>query len=125
MLTAEPEEVSTEANPRLRWSVSSAESEVVVSLDGELDLATVEPLGRLLGEIVERRPTTITVDVARLSFLDSTGIHCLVNAAQTATRVDCRLVLRRPSATVVRILGICGVDEFLLGDADSDTTARR
>src|SRR3954449_5672063 len=109
----------------LRWSVSRVESEVVVCLDGVLDLATVEALSQLLREILEDRPATVAVDLARLSFLDSTGIHCLVNAAQTAASVGCKLIVRRPNATVVRVLGICGVDELLLDDADGETTARR
>ena len=125
MLDAQPEEVVMGNAERLRWSVSQVGSEVVVCLDGELDLATVGPLGRLLGEIVERRPATVAVDAAGLSFLDSTGIHCLVNAATAAETVGCKLVVRRPTATVVRVLGICGVDELLLDDTDGDSKARR
>jgi len=109
----------------LRWSVTRAGSEVVVCLDGDLDLATVEPVGRLVREILERPPATIAFDLARLSFLDSTGIHCLVNAAQHAASVDCKLVVRRPSATIVRVLGICGVDVLLLDDTDGDTRGHR
>ena len=111
---------------RLRWSVSSAApEEVEVCLDGELDLATADPLGRLLDEIVQQRPATLAVDMARLSFLDSTGINCLVSAALTAASVDCKLVVRRPSATVVRVLGICGVDALLLDDTDGETRGSR
>jgi len=109
----------------LRWSVSRVESEVVVSLDGDLDLATVEPLSGILREILERRPATVAVDLARVSFIDSTGIRCLVNAASAAATDGCKLVVRRPTATVVRVLGICGVDELLLDDTDRDPKARR
>jgi anti-sigma B factor antagonist len=125
MLTAEPEEVSTGGVEHLRWSVSSDAADVVVRLDGDLDLATVGEVGRLLGKIVERRPGTIALDATNLSFLDSTGIHCLVNAAEAASRVGSTLVLRNPSASVVRVLGICGVDELLLDAAGRDATARR
>ena len=110
---------------RLRWSVSRVESEVVVSLDGELDLATVEPLSGILREILEQRPATVALDMARVSFIDSTGIRCLVNAASAAATDGCKVVVRRPTATVVRVLGICGVDELLLDESARDPKARR
>ena len=122
--TSSPAVVS-EAADVLRWSVSHVESDVVVCLEGDLDLATVEPLGRLLREILESRPDTVVLDLARLSFLDSTGIHCLVNATRDAAGVGCKLVARHPTATVLRVLGICGVDGLLLDEADRGTTARR
>jgi anti-sigma B factor antagonist len=109
----------------LRWSVSQVGSEVVVGLEGDLDLATVEPLSGILREILEQRPATVAVDLARVSFLDSTGIRCLVNAARAAETDGCKLVVRRPTATVVRVLGICGVDELLLDDTHEDPKARR
>jgi len=125
MVRLNTEEVLTGGVERLRWSVAAEESEIVVALAGELDLATVDPLGRLLGELLQYRPTTVAVDAARLSFLDSSGIQCLVDAAQAATNVGCKLVVQRPTANVVRVLGICGLDQLLLADAESDPTARR
>ena len=109
----------------LRWSVSQLGSEIVLCLEGDLDLATFDPLSGILAEILEQRPATVAVDLARVSFLDSTGIRCLVNAARAAATEGCKLVVRRPSATVVRVLAICGVDELLLGDTDGDRKARR
>src|SRR5258705_13988123 len=108
----------------LRWSVSQVGSEVVVGLEGVLALATVEPLSGILHEILERRPATVAVDLAGVSFLDSTGIRCLVNAARAAATDGRKLVVRRPTATVVRVLGICGVADLLLDDADRDPKAR-
>src|SRR5579862_3807511 len=125
MVPPETEEECTGSAERLHWSVASAASEVVVSLDGELDLATVEPLGRVLAKILERRPATVAIDAACLSFLDSTGIRCLVDAAQTAAAVGCDLVVRRPTTNVLRVLEILGLDDFLLEDADRDSTAHR
>src|SRR4029077_12691495 len=110
MFTTEPEGVLMQGAEHLHWSVVSGDAEVVVSLEGELDLATVTPLGGLLRKIIEGGPPTVAVDLARVTFLDSTGLHCLVDAAQTAATVGRQLVVRRPSASVVRVLAICGVD---------------
>jgi len=125
MVRFNTEEVLTGGVERLRWSVAAEESEIVVALAGELDLATVEPLGRLLGEVLQCRPTTVAVDAARVTFLDSSGIQCLVDAAEAAATAGCKLVVQRPTANVVRVLGILGLDELLLAEADNDPTVRR
>jgi anti-sigma B factor antagonist len=104
--------------------MSFAADEVTIVLEGELDLSTAGGLGEFLREVLDRKPVKVAVDLAGLSFLDSTGIHCLVDAAQAASTVGCELVVRRPTRVAQRILQICGVDELLLdgtgGAASSD-----
>jgi hypothetical protein len=48
-----------------------------------------------------------------------------VDAVQRAADVGCRLVVRRPSARVVRVLAICGLEALLLDDTDGDTREHR
>jgi anti-anti-sigma factor len=87
---------------------------VEIALEGELDLSNAAALGAALESVVEAQPSTVRVDLAQLSFLDSTGLHCLLDAADKAAAVGCRLVVRRPNRTVMRVLSICGVDDVLL-----------
>ncbi len=57
----------------VQWSVSRADDEVAVALVGEVDLSNAAALGRALAEVVEMKPARIAVDLAGVSFLDSTG----------------------------------------------------
>jgi anti-anti-sigma factor len=110
----------------LQWSFTQSGADVTVVLAGELDLSTADRLGAFLREVAaERRPRILAVDVAKLSFLDSTGIHCLFDAAQAAAKAGGALVLRRPSPRIVRILEICGVDDVLLREPDGDASGDR
>ena len=67
----------------LQWSTARSANQVSVVLEGEVDLSTADVLSNLLAEVLAERPRKVVVDLAGVSFLDSTGIKCLL-AAQTA-----------------------------------------
>jgi anti-sigma B factor antagonist len=109
----------------LQWSVSSGDREVIVAVEGELDLANAEALGKVLQAVVDEKPVKVVVDLASLSFLDSTGIRCLVGAAQAAAKVGCKLVVRNAGGIVERVLQLCGVDKILMDDSGGDASEGR
>jgi anti-sigma B factor antagonist len=98
----------------LQWSVVRSTTEVVVSLVGEVDLSTADALSELLAGIVADRPPLVAVDVGRVSFLDSSGIKCLVGVAKCAARTGCSFVVRNPTSAIKQVFAICGVDALLL-----------
>lgn len=53
---------------------------------GELDLATAGQLERELAELITAGFTQITIDLHRVEYLDSTGLHLLLNAHAQAQR---------------------------------------
>jgi anti-sigma B factor antagonist len=107
-------EVSTEEP--LRWSVRCGAEGIDVALAGEMDLATSGPLAQALTEVLDTKPVTVRLDLAEVSFLDSSGIRCLVGAAERAAAVGGHLVVRNPTPMVLRVLELCGVDQLLLAD---------
>jgi anti-anti-sigma factor len=109
----------------LQWSVAAAAGTVTVSVEGELDLANCESLRAVLREVTSRKPDQVVVDLAQLSFLDSSGIRCLIGAAQDAQAGETRLVVRQPQPSVRRVMEVCGVDELLLGAPGPDTPPNR
>jgi anti-anti-sigma factor len=104
----------------LQWSVTSHDDEVEVSLVGEIDVSNVAALRRVLRRVVDAKPVKVNVDLARVSFLGSTGVQCLLEAAQAAAEAGSKLLVLRPTELVLRVLKICGVDEVLLADSDRD-----
>ena len=109
----------------LQWSVARSPHQVIVALAGEVDLSTTDALSNLLAEVLAERPPRIVVDLARVSFLDSSGIKCLLVAADSATSAGCRLIARRPTRAILRIFTICDVAERLLGDLAGDASVAR
>jgi anti-sigma B factor antagonist len=104
----------------LQWSVTSSSIEVTVALAGEVDLGNAGALAQGLAQVIDAMPVSVVIDLEQLSFLDSSGIRCLVNAAKDASAVGVHLVVRRPTPMILRALQICGVDELLLHGGSSE-----
>jgi anti-anti-sigma factor len=82
----------------------------VVSLRGELDMATAEGLSDWLVAIAG---SPVVVDLSGLTFMDSTGITALVMARKTMTEDGNELILSRPPPMVERVLQITGLSGWL------------
>jgi anti-sigma B factor antagonist len=68
--------------------------ETVVAVAGELDILTVPRLARTLDDIIRRRHSDVVIDLTRTEFIDSLGLHALLN-------VQRRLGERRRRLTVI------------------------
>ena len=59
----------------------------------------------------------VAVDLAAVTFMDSSGISVLIGAHRQSADLGHRLTLRFPSPAVVKVLKITGVDEVLTIEA--------
>jgi anti-sigma B factor antagonist len=89
-------------DPRLDFST---DVEGALVLHGEIDSYTAPGLAERLAA----DPPVDIVDVAGVTFIDSSGLRTLVEAHQLRTAAGTRLVLRAPSAAVQRLLEISGL----------------
>jgi anti-sigma B factor antagonist len=83
----------------------------VVQLRRELDLATVDVLRATLDGLGACR--SLVIDMRGLSFIDSSGLHLLVELQQRAERDGLELRLVAPPAPVDTPIRLCGLDERL------------
>jgi anti-anti-sigma factor len=90
---------------------SLASGAVLVSLQGELDLACAYTFDRELRRIEAGRPSCIVIDMRKLAFVDSSGLGRLLGARRRARRDGRRLVLVRGSQAIQRLLAIAGIEE--------------
>jgi len=90
-----------------------AGEEVIVSLEGELDLATMDAVRAALTAAVSPTAATVIVDIARLSFMDASGLGLLIAAHRRCADAGCRLTLRHPTGVVERILDIASPTHHL------------
>jgi anti-sigma B factor antagonist len=86
-----------------------------VSLAGDCDLAVRDELVTTLLAAVGRS-ASVTVDLAEVDFLDSSGIHGLVAAHRAAVERGGRLYLENPSGSVASVLDVTGVGDLLSRD---------
>src|SRR5919198_1320126 len=94
---------------------------VRVTLTGEVDCATAPEVREAINDVLCRRnPSTIYVDIAGITLLDSTGIGTLVVAHRIARDLCVELVVVNPNRFVARLFGVLGVAD-LLGVTDEHT----
>jgi anti-anti-sigma factor len=88
-----------------------------VHVGGELDIATTPQLERTLAASQAR---LVALDLRELAFLDSYGMHAIINAGIRARQAGRRLVLVRVPANLARMLKLTGSsDQVEIGDVDS------
>ena len=111
--------------PGLRVTVEfvpgSDDSGPVLRLSGEVDIQTSPVLDEQLRSVLGEGATSIVIDLADVTFLDSTGLSVLVAGLKRCQKVGgtVRLVSLRPN--VRRVLEITGLtDAFQVGPADRE-----
>jgi anti-anti-sigma factor len=81
---------------------------------GELDIATAPELSRLLDGL-RRRHHAVVLDLAEVTFIDSTGLSALMEARAESDRNGWEFSVSRPSAAVRRVVELAGLDHLLGG----------
>ena len=64
-----------------------------IDLSGELDIATKPVARQVINEAFERRPRQVVLNLSRLTFMDSSGVHLAIEARGLAAANDTDLVL--------------------------------
>jgi anti-sigma B factor antagonist len=94
-----------------------------LTVSGELDLVSSPVLERAL---VESDAELIVVDLRGLEFMDSSGLHVLIEAHQGMRDGGRRLVLVRAPEKVQRVFNLTGVSDALtIVDSPDEALARR
>jgi len=86
---------------------------VVVSVAGELDVATAPMLDAALVEAVRHHDAAVIIDLAATTFVDSAAVSILIKVWK-GLRVDERaLVLVAPNPKVRAVLEVLGIDQLV------------
>jgi anti-anti-sigma factor len=81
-----------------------------ISLSGEIDMSSAPVLlEALLIALADGRP--VTVDMRRVTFIDSSGLNAIVSSAAESSSRD-PLILKDPSAAVRRVLDLFGMEQM-------------
>ncbi len=82
----------------------------VVSVSGELDIATAEVAYAYITEVIDGWPVPIQVDLSGLTFCDASGLGALARIANHARRVGRQLRLTSVRPSLLKIMRITGLD---------------
>jgi anti-anti-sigma factor len=99
--------------PALSVRVKQEAGHVTVAIHGELDLATAPALEHELVELLKLVPDSLMLDLRDLAFIDSTGMHALIEVHDVAGRLGVELELCALSPPTNRVVDAMGVRELL------------
>ena len=106
-----------------RVEVERRDEALVVRPVGELDLATVEELSRVIEDAGET--SLLVLDLTALEFLDTSGLRFLLKKQADCTEAGTELRLVGGSGEVQRLLAVAGfADRLPLEDSVSTAISR-
>ena len=97
----------------LEVTTQDSSAQVTISLKGELDLSSVGKVQEELRRVEASGPPVLVLDLSKLTFLDSTGLRCLVTADERGREAGRRVVIVRGPDPVQRVFAITRLEERL------------
>ena len=82
----------------------------VVSVTGELDIATAEQAYVYLSDVIDAWPAPVSVDLSGLIFCDASGLGVLARTARHARQAGRQLRLTAARPSLLKIMRITGLD---------------
>jgi anti-sigma B factor antagonist len=82
----------------------------VVSVTGELDIATAEQAYLYISDVIDGWPTPVSVDLSGLTFCDASGLGVLARIARHARQAGRQLKLTAARPSLLKIMRITGLD---------------
>jgi anti-sigma B factor antagonist len=103
--------------PRPEFEVfAEPDGDVVLRVSGEIDAAVSPRFRDRLGELLDVSRDDVLVDLADVSFIDSSGLAVLVHAHHQLDGTGRRIVIARSSRTVTRALELAGLRALFDGE---------
>jgi anti-sigma B factor antagonist len=108
-----------------RCHVVHERARVRIVAAGELDVASAPQLQETLRTFLYTGFGRVVIDLRRLSFIDSTGLHVLLRYAELARRADLRFGLIPGPPAVQRIFELTGTDVLFDFEPELSRSASR
>jgi anti-anti-sigma factor len=104
-----PEEVPAQ----LGIAISAQGTTTTISLRGEWDLAQESAMRNVVNDVLERGPDCVVLDLSCLSFIDSTGIHGILELRKRSAQQHTHLVIVPGPRAVQRVFELTGLTDVL------------
>jgi anti-sigma B factor antagonist len=97
----------------------------VLPLEGEIDLHVSRRIAESLAEITKNKPDHVVVDLARASYIDSSGLAVLIEAMQRVEEYGGKFALAALQENVRSIFEIARLDQVfrIFPDVDAALAA--
>jgi anti-sigma B factor antagonist len=103
---------------------TSREGADVLSVEGEIDIATAPRLLAALNEIVAEAVRSVVVDLTSVGFMDSTGLALLINTHRRLTRARKGFAVVCPAGPLLRVFEITAMVDTLRVCPDRESASQ-
>ena len=94
----------------MNFEINNRGNVAIIALSGDIDLETSPQVRTALLDCVSLKGTVI-VDLAAVSYIDSSGVASLVEAFQNARKGETRFALAAVSEAAMRVLELARLDK--------------
>ena len=101
-----------DGHPNIDIDIVRHDGTVVVAVEGEVDLWAAALFAKSLAMAQETDAPAIVIDLDRVSFMDSAGLHMLLKFSTAECNRD-RLSVTQGSAQVRRLIELTGARRYL------------
>ncbi len=92
----------------------TSEKGMTVSLRGEIDHHNAALWrGEIDRLILEKKPRRVYLELSAIEFMDSSGLGLIMGRYSLLKKLGCELVLLEPSAAVLKICRLAGLERLL------------
>lgn len=95
-----------------------SDSAAILSLAGEIDLNTADKVIHCFQQLADEESTGVLIDATEVTFIDSSGLHALVEGKRLMHDLGCRIVLV-PSRQVRKLLEMVFPEPLFAARVDS------
>ncbi|HWM11442.1 MAG TPA: STAS domain-containing protein [Solirubrobacteraceae bacterium] len=82
----------------------------VLAVGGEVDYATVPTVADAVDDALAAGAVELWLDFSKIEFMDSAGLHLLIETRRRVAELNRRLAIVCPSPTVLRLIEVAGLD---------------
>ena len=86
----------------------------VLPLEGEIDLHVSPRISASLGAMIEQKPQRLVVDLANVTYIDSSGLAVLIEAMQNVEAYGGKFILAGIQENVKPIFEIARLDQVFI-----------
>jgi len=109
----EPDQIHPGAQDFSTRLVASGDGAAEVLVMGEVDVATAPQMRDILYSLLADGHHTLTIDLAPMTFIDSTGLGVLVGVLKRAREAGGNVILKSPRRSVRKVLEISGLSKIV------------
>jgi anti-sigma B factor antagonist len=104
----------------VRWQGKTA----IIDCNGEIDLHKSTLFQQGLLDVLDEKPKGVVVNLAKVAYMDSSGVASLVKLLSRTRSMGAKLCLLAPTPKVMSVLQITRLDSvFDIRDSEEEATA--